>query len=169
MRIFKRLRERIRSESDIERRLFEAVTGDLLRKLENETSIPVLTESKANCCSCCSAEETGFRSRLHLTIATSNSAMSARPGSTRCASRAGASPASGTMSGWMRRCSSIQRTGEAGARGSLFGCGLAGLELAEQRRKDLLCLADLWNGLGLIDVAGISDHDHPDHSHAVVR
>ena len=57
MRIFKRLRERIRSESDIERRLFEAVTGDLLRKLENETSIPVLTESKANCCSCCSAEE----------------------------------------------------------------------------------------------------------------
>ena len=57
MRIFKKLRERIRGESDIERRLFEAVTGDLLRKLENETSIPVLTESKANCCSCCSAEE----------------------------------------------------------------------------------------------------------------
>ena len=57
MRIFKKLRERIRGESDIERRLFEAVTGDLLRTLENETSIPVLTESKANCCSCCSAEE----------------------------------------------------------------------------------------------------------------
>ena len=57
MRIFERLRERIRSESDIERRLFEAITGDLLGKLENETSIPVLTESKANCCSCCSAEE----------------------------------------------------------------------------------------------------------------
>jgi hypothetical protein len=32
------------------------VTGDLLRKLEDETSIPVFTESKASCCSCCSAE-----------------------------------------------------------------------------------------------------------------
>ena len=57
MRIFERLRGRSRSESDIERRLFEAVTGDLLRKLEDETSIPVFTESKAHCCSCCSAEE----------------------------------------------------------------------------------------------------------------
>ena len=57
MRIFERLRERIRSESAIERRLFESVTGDLWRKLEDETSIPVFTESKANCCSCCSAEE----------------------------------------------------------------------------------------------------------------
>ena len=57
MRIFERLRGRSRSESAIERGLFEAVTGDLLRKLEDETSIPVFTESKANCCSCCSAEE----------------------------------------------------------------------------------------------------------------
>ena len=57
MRIFERLRGRSRSESAIERKLFEAVTDDLLRKLEDETSIPVFTESKANCCSCCSAEE----------------------------------------------------------------------------------------------------------------
>ena len=57
MRIFERLRGRSRSESAIERRLLEAVTGDLLRKLEDETSIPVFTESKAHCCSCCSAEE----------------------------------------------------------------------------------------------------------------
>jgi hypothetical protein len=57
MRIFERLRGRSRSESAIERRLFEAVTGGLLRKLEDETSMPVFTESKANCRSCCSAEE----------------------------------------------------------------------------------------------------------------
>ena len=57
MRIFERLRGRSRSESAIERKLFEAVTDDLLRKLEDETSIPVFTESKTNCCSCCSAEE----------------------------------------------------------------------------------------------------------------
>jgi hypothetical protein len=56
MRIFERLRGRSRSERAIERRLFEAVTGDLLRKLEDETPIPVFTESKASCCSCCSAE-----------------------------------------------------------------------------------------------------------------
>ena len=57
MRIFERLRGRSRSGRAIERRLFEAVTGDLLRKLEDETSIPVFNASKANCCSCCSAEE----------------------------------------------------------------------------------------------------------------
>ena len=57
MRIFERLRGRSRSESAIERKLFEAVTDDLLRKLEDETSIPVFVESKASCCSCCSAEE----------------------------------------------------------------------------------------------------------------
>jgi hypothetical protein len=57
MRIFERLRGRSRNESAIERRLFEAVTGGLLRKLEDETSIPVFTESNAHCCSCCSVEE----------------------------------------------------------------------------------------------------------------
>lgn len=57
MRIFERLRGRSRSDSAIERKLFEAVTADLLRKLEDGTSIPVFNESKANCCSCCSAEE----------------------------------------------------------------------------------------------------------------
>jgi hypothetical protein len=56
MRIFERLRGRSRSERAIERRLFGTVTDDLLGKLEDETSIPVLPESKAACCSCCSAE-----------------------------------------------------------------------------------------------------------------
>jgi hypothetical protein len=56
MRIFERLRGRSRSDSAIERRLLEAVTGDPLRNLEDETSIPVFTENKAHCCSCCSAE-----------------------------------------------------------------------------------------------------------------
>jgi hypothetical protein len=56
MRIFERLRGQSRSNSAIERKLFEAITGDLLGKLEDGPSAPVLTESKANCCSCCSAE-----------------------------------------------------------------------------------------------------------------
>jgi len=56
MRIFERLRGQSRSDRAIERKLFEAVTGDLIRKLEEETSSPISTESKANCCSCCSAE-----------------------------------------------------------------------------------------------------------------
>ena len=56
MRIFERLRGRSRSNSAIERKLFEAVTADLLGKLEDGPSSPVLTESKPNCCSCCSAE-----------------------------------------------------------------------------------------------------------------
>jgi len=47
MRIFERLPGRSRSESTIERKLFEAVTDDLLRKLEDETSISVFTGSKA--------------------------------------------------------------------------------------------------------------------------
>ena len=57
MRIFERLRGRSRSESAIERKLFEAITRDLLLKLEDETSAPVFAENKAACCSCCSAEE----------------------------------------------------------------------------------------------------------------
>ena len=57
MRIFERLRGRSRSDSAIERKLFEAITDDFLGKLEDEISVPVLTESKANCCSCCSTEE----------------------------------------------------------------------------------------------------------------
>jgi hypothetical protein len=56
MRIFERLRGRSRSERAIEHRLFEAVTGDLLRKLGDDTSIPAFTASKVGCCSCCSAE-----------------------------------------------------------------------------------------------------------------
>ena len=57
MRIFERLRGRSRSDSAIERKLFEAITDDLLRKLENGTSPTVLARSEAHCCSCCSAEE----------------------------------------------------------------------------------------------------------------
>ena len=57
MRIFERLRGRSRSESALERKLFETIPDDLLRKLEDETSTPDFTENKANCCSCCSAEE----------------------------------------------------------------------------------------------------------------
>jgi len=56
MRIFERLRGS-RSERAIEPKLFEAVTDDLLRKLEDETPIPVFTVSNANCCSCCSVDE----------------------------------------------------------------------------------------------------------------
>ncbi|KRR02814.1 hypothetical protein CQ12_07020 [Bradyrhizobium jicamae] len=56
MRIFERLRGRSRNDSAIERKLFEVITDDLLRKLEDETSIPPHAGSKADCCSCCSAE-----------------------------------------------------------------------------------------------------------------
>ena len=56
MRIFERLRGRSRSDSAIERKLFKAITDDLLRKLEDETSAPVFADSEAHCCSCCSAE-----------------------------------------------------------------------------------------------------------------
>ncbi len=57
MRIFERLRGRSRSDSAIERKLFEAITDGLLRNLEDGTSPPVLARSEAHCCSCCSAEE----------------------------------------------------------------------------------------------------------------
>jgi hypothetical protein len=58
MRIFERLRGRSRNDSAIERKLFEAITDDLLRKLEAGTSPPVLARSEAaHCCSCCSVEE----------------------------------------------------------------------------------------------------------------
>lgn len=57
MRIFERLRGRSRSNAAIVRKLFEVITGDLLRKLEGETTAPVFAENKANCCSCCSTEE----------------------------------------------------------------------------------------------------------------
>ncbi|WP_283814926.1 hypothetical protein [Bradyrhizobium neotropicale] len=34
----------------IERKLFEAITDDILRKLEDGTSILIFPESKAGCC-----------------------------------------------------------------------------------------------------------------------
>lgn len=61
MRIFERLRGRSRSDSALERKLLDAVTGDLIRKLEDETASPGFTESKATCCSCCSAEAEAAR------------------------------------------------------------------------------------------------------------
>jgi len=56
MRIFKRLRGRERGESNIERKLLETITGDLLRRIEAGTEAVVLPENKSACCSCCSAE-----------------------------------------------------------------------------------------------------------------
>ena len=57
MRIFERLRGRGRSDSAIERKLFEVIADDLLRKLEDGTLPPVPARSETHCCSCCSAEE----------------------------------------------------------------------------------------------------------------
>ena len=37
MRIFERLRGRDRGESNVERKLLETVTGDLIRRIEDET------------------------------------------------------------------------------------------------------------------------------------
>ena len=54
MRIFERLRSR--GSSNVERSLFEVVTGSLLEALENETRAPVLAVSHGNSCSCCSAD-----------------------------------------------------------------------------------------------------------------
>ena len=56
MRLFKRLRGRHRGENNIERKLLETMTGDLLRRIEDGTEVTVLPESKSTCCSCCSAE-----------------------------------------------------------------------------------------------------------------
>ncbi len=50
MRIFERLRRRSRRDRVIERKLFEAITDDILRKLEDRTSILIFPESKAACC-----------------------------------------------------------------------------------------------------------------------
>jgi hypothetical protein len=50
MRIFERLRRRSRRDRVIERKLFEAITDDILRKLEDGTSILIFPESKAACC-----------------------------------------------------------------------------------------------------------------------
>ncbi len=61
MRIFERLRGRDRDESNIERKLLETITGDLLRRIEDGTEVVVLPESKSACCSCCSAEAEALR------------------------------------------------------------------------------------------------------------
>jgi hypothetical protein len=58
MRIFERLRGRGRRGTNIEIRLLEAITGDLLSKLEQGSAHPVISESNAACGSCPSADET---------------------------------------------------------------------------------------------------------------
>ena len=58
MRIFERLREDEAGAIAPSSANFSKPSPTIFsRKLEDETSVPVLTESKANCCSCCSAEE----------------------------------------------------------------------------------------------------------------
>lgn len=50
MRIFERLRRRSRSERAIERKLFEVIADDILRRLEDGTSILIFPKNKAACC-----------------------------------------------------------------------------------------------------------------------
>jgi hypothetical protein len=59
MRIFQRLRRRDRSKRSIERKLFETIAIDLLRRMEEESALAALSEDNTTCCSCCSTEETG--------------------------------------------------------------------------------------------------------------
>ena len=56
MRIFERLRGRNRIESGIERMPVETVFAELLRRIDDETPVMVVPESKSTCCSCCSAD-----------------------------------------------------------------------------------------------------------------
>lgn len=59
MRIFERLRGRDRDETNIERKLIDTVTTELLRDLEEGIEVAALsfaTGNKQACCSCCSAE-----------------------------------------------------------------------------------------------------------------
>ena len=46
MRMFERLRGRDRCESNVERKLLETITGDLIRRIEDVTEVTVLPESK---------------------------------------------------------------------------------------------------------------------------
>lgn len=57
MRIFKRLRGRDRSESNIERKLVEGIVTDLLRGIADETPATARPEGKSACCSCCSLDD----------------------------------------------------------------------------------------------------------------
>ena len=54
MRIFERLRGRDQGDSNVERKLLETITGDLIRRIEDVIEVTVLPESKSTCCSCCS-------------------------------------------------------------------------------------------------------------------
>lgn len=56
MRIFERLRGRNRIASGIERKPGETVFAELLRRIDDETPVMVVPESKSTCCSCCSAD-----------------------------------------------------------------------------------------------------------------
>lgn len=55
MRIFQRLRGPKRQESGIERKLLEIVAVDLLHSIDEDAAVTEASESKATCCSCCSA------------------------------------------------------------------------------------------------------------------
>jgi hypothetical protein len=57
MRIFERLRGRDQARSNVERKLLETITGDLIRRIEDVTEVTVLPESKSTSCSCCSNDE----------------------------------------------------------------------------------------------------------------
>lgn len=57
MRIFERLRVWDRGDSNLKRKLFEAVTAGFLESIEEETAAPVLAVTNGNCSSCCSAED----------------------------------------------------------------------------------------------------------------
>jgi hypothetical protein len=160
MRIFERLRDRNRSGSSFERKLFEAIAGDLLRRIEQGTEAgpageqihvlflllgrrdaasvtapdqcgPCIRRHKKPPCAIPPRAMVGFRSRLPPIIVASNSAKSAWSASRRCAFRAGANRACGTTSGRTRRCSFILLTGEAGGRRCSLRRDLAGFEFVE--------------------------------------
>jgi len=104
-----------------------------------------------------------------LTVAISNSATPARPGSRCCVSRAGASPASGTMSGWMKRCSSIRPTGEAGAKAAIWmrSCWPRACRTASQRPALPFRPAERpWPGRGCRDFRPRSSQPFPCRSEA---
>lgn len=55
MRIFERLRGKVRDRSGIERKLVESVVTDMLSRIDDETPATVPTD-RSTCCSCCSAD-----------------------------------------------------------------------------------------------------------------
>ena len=167
MRIFERLRGRSRSDSAIERKLFETVTDDLLRKLEGAPqSLPL---PAAGCVPAPMAFPRAASATVEVVAVLPHCDLgwlrSRLPGIERLRFPAGHLPSAAAPTALLFSV--------AGANPAIedryLEAALAGFELVEQRRKDLLCLSDLRNGLGLVDIAGLADHDHRHHSHAVMR